>query len=126
MGSVGSCWRYFVRLALTPSAAKSPGNECAMSWRDCTIIAPVSVYHRISYAERYMSLSRLNHWLPRAQAHPEVMQGTAEFHHQITDPMLPQADPVLHDAAALDATVDMLNPQPTLVQNLVCQLLLQR
>src|SRR6266581_5217181 len=49
-----------------------------------------------------LSLSRLNHRLPRGQAYPEVVQGTAEFHHQITDTLLPQADPVLHDAAALD------------------------
>jgi hypothetical protein len=28
-----------------------------------------------------LSLSRLNHRLPRGQAHPEVVQGTAEFHH---------------------------------------------
>src|SRR5215216_1898187 len=33
--------------------------------------------------EQYLSLSRLNHRLPRVQTHPEVMQGTAEFHHQI-------------------------------------------
>jgi hypothetical protein len=32
---------------------------------------------------RQLSLSRLNHWLPRGQPHPEVVQGTAEFHHQI-------------------------------------------
>jgi hypothetical protein len=38
------------------------------------------------------------------------MQGTAEFHHQITDPLLPQADPVFHDATTLDAAVDMLDP----------------
>src|SRR5215813_4647905 len=42
----------------------------------------------------YLSLSRLNHWLPRAQAHPEVMEGTAQFHHEITDALLPEADPV--------------------------------
>ena len=36
-----------------------------------------------------MSLSRLNHWLPRMQAHPEVVQGTTEFHHQIADARLP-------------------------------------
>jgi transposase len=36
-----------------------------------------------------MSLSRLNHWLPRSQAHSEVVQGTAEFHHQITDAFFP-------------------------------------
>ncbi len=54
------------------------------------------------------------------------MQGTAKFHDQIADALLPQADPVFHDATALDATVDMLDPQPTLVQGLVRQLLLQR
>ena len=41
------------------------------------------------------------------------MQGTTEFHHEITDPLLPQADPVLHDATALDTAVDMLDAQPT-------------
>src|SRR5262245_58430032 len=46
-----------------------------------------------------LSLSRLNHWLPRIQAHPEVVQGTTEFHHQIADALLPQADPVFHNAA---------------------------
>jgi hypothetical protein len=38
-----------------------------------------------------LSLSRLNHWLPRGQAEPEVMQGTAGFHYDITDALLPQA-----------------------------------
>src|SRR5512145_1262737 len=73
-----------------------------------------------------MSLSRLNHWLPRGQTHSEVVQGTAEFHHQITDPLLPQADPVFHHATPLDAAVDMLDPQATLVERLIGQLLLQR
>src|SRR6266700_2599893 len=72
-----------------------------------------------------MSLSRLNHRLPRGQAYPEVVQGTAEFHHQITDPLLPQADPVLHDATTLDAAVDMLDPEPPLSERLVGPLLLQ-
>jgi hypothetical protein len=72
-----------------------------------------------------LSLSRLNHGLPRAQAHPEVMQGTADLHHHIADALLPEADPIFHNAAALDATVDMLDPQPTLVQGLVSQLLVQ-
>ena len=53
------------------------------------------------------------------------MQGTAKFHHQIAHTVLPQADPVFDDAAALDATVDMLDAQPTLVQRLVRQLLFQ-
>jgi hypothetical protein len=74
----------------------------------------------------FMSLSRLHHRLPRGQAYPEVMQGTAQFHHEITDAFFPQADPVFHDPAPLDATVDMLDPQPTLVQGLVRPLLRQR
>src|SRR5262245_9063758 len=57
-----------------------------------------------------LSLSRLNHWLPRGQTHPAVVQGTAEFHDEIADALLPQADPVFHDTAALDATVDTLDP----------------
>src|SRR5712692_2007313 len=73
-----------------------------------------------------LSLSRLNHWLPRGQTDSEVMQGTAEFHHEIADTVLPQSDPVFDDAAALDAAVDMLDPQPTVVQGLVGQFLLQR
>ena len=36
-----------------------------------------------------LSLSRLDHWLPRREAHPEVMQSTAKFHHQIADTLLP-------------------------------------
>ena len=72
-----------------------------------------------------LSLSRLNHRLPRGQTHPEIMQGTAECHHQITDPLLPQADPVLHDATTLDAAVDMLDPEPPLGERLVGPLLLQ-
>jgi hypothetical protein len=57
-----------------------------------------------------LSLSRLNHWLPRSQAYPEVMQGTTDFHHEIANTLLPQADPVFHDATALHTAVDMLDP----------------
>src|SRR5215472_2165057 len=73
-----------------------------------------------------MSLSRLNHWPPGSQAHPEVMQGTAECHHEIADPLLPQADAVLHDATTLDAAVDVLDAQPPLVECLVRPLVLPR
>jgi hypothetical protein len=73
-----------------------------------------------------LSLSRLNHRLPGREAHPEVVQGTTDFHHEITDPLLLQADAVFDDATALDTTVDMLDPQPTLVQRLVRHVLLQR
>ena len=53
------------------------------------------------------------------------MQGTAEFHHHIADTLLPQADPVFHDATALHTAVDVLDPQPPLVEYLVGPLLLQ-
>jgi len=33
------------------------------------------------------------------------MERTAAFHHEITDAVLPQPDPVFRDAAALDAAV---------------------
>src|SRR2546426_11229805 len=52
------------------------------------------------------------------------MQGTAELHHEIAAALLPQADPIFHNAATLDATVDMLDPQPPLVERLVGPLLL--
>jgi hypothetical protein len=58
------------------------------------------------------------------QAHPAIVQGTAELHHEIADARLPQADPVLHDATPLDAAVDRLDPQPPLVERLVGALLL--
>jgi hypothetical protein len=70
-----------------------------------------------------VSLSRLNHWLPRGQADPEVMQGAADFHRDIPDALLPQADPVFDDATALDAAVDMLDPQSAGVERLVGSLL---
>src|SRR5262245_40845631 len=72
-----------------------------------------------------MSLSRLNHGQPGVQAHPEIVQGTAELHHEIADALLPQADPVFHNTTPLDAAVDMLDPQPPLVEHLVGQVLLQ-
>ena len=54
------------------------------------------------------------------------MQGTTECHHEITDALLPQPDPVFHHATTLHATVDMLDPQPTVMQRLVGPLLLHR
>ena len=53
------------------------------------------------------------------------MQSTAEFHHEIADAVLPQPNPVFDDTAALHTAVDMLNPQPAVVQSLVGPLLLQ-
>ena len=66
-----------------------------------------------------MSLSRLNHWLPGGHAYSEVMQGTADFPSDITNALLPQADPVFDEATTLDIAVDMLDPQSTIVEHLV-------
>ena len=51
------------------------------------------------------------------------MQGTADFHYDITNTLLPQADPVFDDATTLDAAVDMLDPQSARVERLVGSLL---
>jgi hypothetical protein len=48
-----------------------------------------------------------------------MVPGTTACQDAITDALLPQAAPVLHDAAALDTAVDMRDPQPTLGQRLV-------
>jgi hypothetical protein len=54
------------------------------------------------------------------------MQSTAEFHDQIAGPFFPQANPFYDDAAALGTAVDMVDPQPTLVERLVRHVLLPR
>jgi hypothetical protein len=54
------------------------------------------------------------------------MECTAEFHDQIADAVLPQAEPIFDDATALGATVDMLDPQPAVVEPLIRPLLLHR
>jgi CheY-like chemotaxis protein len=70
-----------------------------------------------------LSLSRLNHWLPRVKTHPEIMPRPADFHDEIADALLPQPDPVFDDATTLHTAVDMLDPQPTAVPRLVGHLL---
>ena len=86
-------------------------------------VVPAALVARLDVMPVHLSLSRLNHWLPRCEANPEVMQGTADFHHDIPDAVLPQADPIFDDTATLDAAVDMLNPQPAGVERLVGSLL---
>jgi hypothetical protein len=73
---------------------------------------------------KQLSLSRLNHWLPRGQTDAEVMQGTTDFHHEIADALLPQPDPVFDDATALDTAVHMLDPEPAVMQRLIGPFLL--
>src|SRR3989442_461111 len=85
----------------------------------------LTVLGEVASSMQQLSSSRLNHRLPGCETHPEVMQGTTEFHHEIADAVLPQPDPVFDDAAALDAAVHMHDPQPTVVQGLIGQLLFQ-
>src|SRR5262245_51276440 len=54
-----------------------------------------------------------------------MVQGTTELHHQVTDILLPQAHPVFHNATPFDAAVDMLDPEPPLVERLVGQVVRQ-
>jgi hypothetical protein len=58
----------------------------------------------------HVSLSRLNHRLPRGEVHSEVVQDATDLHHQIADTLLPQADPVFDDTAPFDIAIAMLNP----------------
>jgi Sigma-70 region 2 len=83
----------------------------------CACLASATRHH-------HLSLSRFNHRLLRSQPYPEVVQGTAEFHDQITDALLPQTDAVFHDATALDTAVDVLDPSSAIVQGLVGSYLL--
>src|SRR4029077_8320712 len=122
-GMAGTTSEPTLRQPTTSGMRKPWGGERAVSPRRWAQAHPPINPHWLS--SRHLSLSRLNHWLPRMQAHPEVVQGTTEFHHQIADALLPQADPVFHNAAALDTAVDMLDPQPPLMERLVGQVLLQ-
>jgi len=52
------------------------------------------------------------------------VQGTAQFHHDIADALLPQTDPVFDDATAFHTAVHVFDPEPAVVQRLVgCVLL---
>jgi hypothetical protein len=73
-----------------------------------------------------MSLSRLNYGLPRGEAEPSIMESTADVPHPIADAHLPEAASVFDAATALDTAMDMVDPQPTLVELLVCHVLLPR
>ena len=53
------------------------------------------------------------------------MERTADFHHNIPDPFLPEADPVFDNATALDTPVDLLKAQSARVPGLVGQVLCQ-
>ena len=71
-------------------------------------------------------LSRFNQWLPGREAHPDVVEGSTDVHHDIADALFPEADPVFDNATALHTAVDMLDSEPSTVQGLVGPLRLPR
>ena len=54
------------------------------------------------------------------------MESPADVPHQIADVHLPEAASVFDAATALDTAMDMVDPQPTLVQFLIRHVLLPR
>ena len=57
---------------------------------------------------------------------PGMMEGTADVPHPSAAAHLSEAASVCDAATALDTALDMLDPQPTLVELLVCHVLLPR
>jgi hypothetical protein len=55
-----------------------------------------------------------------------MREDTADVPHQIADAHLPEATSVFDAATALDTAMDMVDPQPTLVEFLVRHVLLSR
>src|SRR5215475_13880607 len=74
----------------------------------------------------HLSLSRLHHGLLRSPAHPDVVQGMAEGPHLSAAAHLPEASAVFDAATVLDTAMDMVDPQPRLVERLVRHVLLPR
>src|SRR4029453_11758445 len=73
-----------------------------------------------------LSLSRFNHRVPRGEDEPSMMEGTADVPHPSAAAHLPEAAAIFDAATALDTAMDMLDPQPTLVERLVRHVLLPR
>jgi N-6 DNA Methylase len=88
---------------------RGPGEEPAHAGSAWLQTAPLRI-EDVDIPINLLSLSRFNHGLTRGQTHPEVVQGTTDFHHPIADALLPQAQPVFDDAAALHTAVDVLDP----------------
>ena len=73
-----------------------------------------------------MSLSRLNYRVPRGEDEPSMMEGIADVPHPSAAAYLPEAASVFDAATALDTAMDIIDPQPTLVELLVRHVLLPR
>ena len=65
-------------------------------------------------------------WAAMGADEPGMREGTAEVPHPIAAAHLPEAAAVLDAATALDTALDMVDPQPTLVELLVSHVLLPR
>src|SRR2546422_8416248 len=85
------------------------GARAVWSCAPCGKARRICAYRAGLLSLRDLSLSRLNHRLPGCETHPEVMQGTADVHHEIADAVLPQPDPVFDDMTALDRSFPFLN-----------------
>ena len=94
-----------------------------MSDRPQAIINRQLLKHADLLVAVFLSLYRLSHRLPWGDTHPEIMQSTTDFHHQIADALLPRTEPVFDDTTTLHAAVDMFDSQPSLMQGLISQLL---
>jgi hypothetical protein len=65
-------------------------------------------------------------WAATGEDAPGMIEGPAEVPHPIADAHLPEAASVFDAATALDTIMDMVDPQPTLVELLVRHVLLPR
>jgi hypothetical protein len=122
------CWNSPVHtgLSLPVMAWKPRKRRGSVACREKALKGETLYHLGVSVSRIWLSLSRLNHRLPGREAHPEVVQGTADVHHQIADALLPQPDPVFDDATAFDTAVDMLDAQPALGERLIGHVLLPR
>ena len=77
-------------------------------------------------ARRQLSLSRLNHRVPRGEDDPSRMEGTAEVPAPSVAAHLPEAAAVCDAATALGPAMDRVDPQPPLVELLVRHVLVPR
>ena len=68
---------------------------------------------RLWGCETWTEVFRLNHRLPWGETHAKVMQRTANFHHQIANPGLPETVGVMDDTTALHAAIDVLDTHAT-------------
>jgi len=62
----------------------------------------------------------------KGEDEPGMMEDTADVPHPIADAYLPEAAAVFDAATALDTAMDMVDPQPRLVERLVRHVLLPR